>query len=605
VALFGNNEAVGIAFQGKDQVSPVVRGIRSTMDQFKRDAQTGFGLGAGISVFNLATDALRGVIDFMGDSVTAASDLAESQSKVNVVFADGADDVHEWAETAATSMGMARREALEAAGTFGNFIQALGNSREEAQDMSLSLVELAADLASFNNTDISEVILALRSGLAGEAEPMRRLGVSISATRVEANILAKGLARTKAEITDAMKVSERYAIIMEDTALAQGDFERTSDGLANQTKILNAQLSTSSEEIGQKLLPSMLKLVNLANQFVVPALGAVADSLGFVTGEQTGAMSRLEGRIEGLASEGNNAVAMAARLQKEMGAVSISTMRAGVTMDDLALETDEEADAAKEAAEAAKILNDAMSALANDGLAEVASGAKEAKRRIRDLLHGGDERKSVRQLRAELTRLERQKRRAANQGRVDAFAAIEQREGEIRAHLRQRGVVRGNMEKFKDAERQKQTSLGMTEGMLDAVKDAVNAIPNKATVNVSAPGADAVIADFQTILGIYGQLPTSVPNPAAGWPKGGGNAGRQRGERAHGGEVGSRGTYLVGERGPELLHMGAGSGRITPNHRMGGGGGNVYLDGQLVGRVLDERMGRQFGMTAAGGFYRS
>jgi hypothetical protein len=259
------------------------------------------------------------------------------------------------------------------------------------------------------------------------------------------------------------------------------------------------------------------------------------------------------------------------------------------------------AKSAEELEEEAKALNDAMQSLADDGLREVAQGAKEAKRRIRDLLHGGDERKSVRQLRAELRQLERQKRRAANQGRVDAFAAIEQREGEIQAHLRQRGVVRTNMEKFKDAERAKQTQLGMTEGMLNAVTTAVNAIPTKKNVTIDVIGEEQVAAAARMV----GNLVAMSGNVVSVFLQGIGTKKPPKppGE-AHGGEVGSGRTYLVGERGPELLTMGSGSGRITPNHRMGGGGGNVYLDGRKVGFILDEELGRRYGMAGAAGSYR-
>jgi hypothetical protein len=215
----------------------------------------GVGLGVGFGAFDLVTSGIGAVVSGIDDAIDAASDLAESQSKVDQVFTASADTINAWADESARSFGLSKQAALEAAGTFGNFIQALGNTEDEASSMSRTLVELAADLASFNNQSIDEVLIALRSGLAGEAEPMRRLGVSISATRVEANILAKGIARSKAEITDAMKVAERYAIILEDTTKAQGDFDRTASGAANQARILDAEMADISARLGTKLIP--------------------------------------------------------------------------------------------------------------------------------------------------------------------------------------------------------------------------------------------------------------------------------------------------------------------------------------------------------------
>ena len=164
---FGSNTAVGIAFQGKDELSPVVRGIRNSMDGFKKDAATGFGLGAGISVFNAAKSAIGGVVDFMGDAVNAASSMSETQAKVGQVYKTTGGQVLEWGKNAATAMGLSTQKALEAHATFGNFTQALGATEQQSMEMSGSLVQLAADLASFNNMDAEEVLVNLRSGMAG------------------------------------------------------------------------------------------------------------------------------------------------------------------------------------------------------------------------------------------------------------------------------------------------------------------------------------------------------------------------------------------------------------------------------------------------------
>lgn len=563
---------VNVVVGAKDEATKVVKGIRGQFETFKKDAITGFGLGAGINVFNLGMQAFQRFGDVVGDTIQAASDLAESQSKVNVVFAEGADEVHDWAEEAATSMGMARREALEAAGTFGNFIQALGNSRDEAQDMSLQLVQLAADLGSFNNTDISEVILALRSGLAGEAEPMRRLGVSISATRVEANILAKGLAKTKAEITDAMKVSERYAIIMEDTALAQGDFERTSDGLANQTKILNAQLSTASEEVGQKLLPAMLKLVNLANQYVVPALDAVADSLGLITGESEHTLTAtdiLEQKTREWALANNNAVASAAILADEMGAVYTGAAKAAVTMDDLAVTTDATADEQKDLARALELVAGGFQGLRQD--------ARETERMWRRMAADGDRnKKRIRELREEVDRWGRRYKRAVRENDSEAAAFASAQQARSQQELTDRGAVRDSIN----------TERRALENLMDTPDD-------KTTLTIDVVGEESIAAAARTISNLAAMSGNVISVFLQGIS----------GKRASGGPVSAGKTYLVGEKGPELLHMGSQSGRMTPTNRMGGGG-DVYLDGHWVGKLLDERMGRQYARTASPGSYR-
>jgi hypothetical protein len=196
-------------------------------------------------------------------SVNAASDLNEAASKVDVVFGESAASVAAFAETTTEAFGISERAALEAAGTLGNLVVSMGGSQEAAAEMSTELVGLAGDLASFNNMETADVLEKLRSGLVGEVEPLRALGVSFDAATVEAEALTIALAAGREEITEADKVMARYNLILDQTGTAQGDFARTSDGLANQTRIAQAQLEDSAATIGQSLLPVATEAVGI------------------------------------------------------------------------------------------------------------------------------------------------------------------------------------------------------------------------------------------------------------------------------------------------------------------------------------------------------
>lgn len=212
--------------------------------------------------------------------LSSASDMNESLSKVGVVFGSSAGDIETFANSAATNLGITKQAALEAAGTFGNLFLALGLGQEPAAEMSENILTLSADLASFNNMDPTEVLEKLRSGLVGEAEPLRSLGVNINAATVEAKAMELGLAGANGELSEAAKVQARYALILEQTTTAQGDFARTANGNANQLRILKAQLGDLSAELGAVLLPIAVKLGAVMIEHVVPALKTVA---GFVT----------------------------------------------------------------------------------------------------------------------------------------------------------------------------------------------------------------------------------------------------------------------------------------------------------------------------------
>lgn len=201
-------------------------------------------------------------------AVNAASDLEETKNKVSVVFGTMSADVLKWSETSATALGQSRQQALDAAGTYGNLFLALGLGQEPAADMSMSLVQLASDLASFNNANPADVLEALQSGLIGQSEPMRKFGVNLTEAAVQAKAMQMGLADADGELTEAAKVQARYALILEQTTTAQGDFARTADGLANSTRIAKAQLSDAAAQLGLQLLPYVLQAVQWFGKLV-------------------------------------------------------------------------------------------------------------------------------------------------------------------------------------------------------------------------------------------------------------------------------------------------------------------------------------------------
>ena len=218
--------------------------------------------------------------------VDAASNLNESMGKVNVVFGDSAKQVQDFAKKSAAGLGISQQKALEAAGTYGNLTKAFGLTNQQATDMSINMVTLAADLASFNNTSVDDALLALRSGLSGETEPLKKFGIALNDTRLKEEALRMGLIETTSgTLPIAIKTQAAYALIMKDSALAQGDFERTSDGVANKQRIISAQFADVSAQIGTALLPAFQSILGVVGDKVLPLLA------GFGTAMQTGGFS--------------------------------------------------------------------------------------------------------------------------------------------------------------------------------------------------------------------------------------------------------------------------------------------------------------------------
>lgn len=218
---------------------------------------------------------------FMATTIGPASDLNETITKNEVVFGKAADQILAWGENSATALGMSQQAALSATGTFGNLFRTVGLDADASADMSMSLVGLAADLASFNNMDPTEVLTKLQSGLVGETMPLRSLGINLNEAGIRARAVEMGLASMTGEMSSAARTQAAYALIMEQSALAQGDFARTSGGLANQQRILAAQVANLKAKLGTALLPVLTKLMDivtkgLADKRVAQALDGLA-----------------------------------------------------------------------------------------------------------------------------------------------------------------------------------------------------------------------------------------------------------------------------------------------------------------------------------------
>lgn len=193
--------------------------------------------------------------------VDAASDLNETIAKTREVFGGATDSVLNFSRSSASSLGLAQTAALDFASSFGLILQAGGKTERQSADMSMVLSKLSGDLASFFNTDVETAAQKIKSGLVGEAEPLRAFGVLLSETAVKSKALSMGFKEVGGQLPETAKVQARYALILEQTAKAQGDFNRTSSGFANQTRILKADVANLAADLGKTLLPIAQELV--------------------------------------------------------------------------------------------------------------------------------------------------------------------------------------------------------------------------------------------------------------------------------------------------------------------------------------------------------
>jgi hypothetical protein len=213
-------------------------------------------------------------------AIQAASDLQENTSKIEVIFGDAGRAVTDFAKTAARDIGQSQNQVLAAAGTFGTFGKAAGLAGDQLATFTNDFITLSADLASFNNATPDEAINAIGAALRGEAEPLRRFGVLLNDATLKSAALELGIYSGSGALTAQQKILAAQKVIYEQTGDAQGDFERTSDGLANQQRILSAQFENVKTKIGELLIPAFSALVKFLNDEVLPAVDRVITAFG-------------------------------------------------------------------------------------------------------------------------------------------------------------------------------------------------------------------------------------------------------------------------------------------------------------------------------------
>jgi hypothetical protein len=208
----------------------------------------------------LATIGTAGVITGIRAVADAGWALQEQLSGSTVVFGEFATEAQQFASNA-PAFGLAADEALRAANNFGLMAQSAGLAQGAATEFATTITARAADIASLRDLDLNETILALQSGLAGETEPLRRLGSFLNEARVQAEAFRLGLADATGEVDDAAKIQARYSLILQDTAIAQGDFARTSESLTNSQRVLRAEFRDMIAQIGIDLAPAFAEAV--------------------------------------------------------------------------------------------------------------------------------------------------------------------------------------------------------------------------------------------------------------------------------------------------------------------------------------------------------
>lgn len=204
------------------------------------------------------------LLDLGIESINLASDLEEVQNVVDVTFGEkGAAEIEKWSKTAASNFGLTELQAKRYSSTIGAMMKSSGMAEEDITELSMSIAGLAADMASFYNLDFDEAFLKIQSGLSGETEPLKRLGINMSYDNLADFVVAQeNFTKPFGKMTQAEQTLTRYQYLMQATADAQGDFVRTSDSYANSQRRITTAVDSLKAMLGEALLPIASEVSN-------------------------------------------------------------------------------------------------------------------------------------------------------------------------------------------------------------------------------------------------------------------------------------------------------------------------------------------------------
>lgn len=267
-----------------DGVAKGTKKIKGTLEDLGKDSQSaGEKISGGLSdsFKKLGTVlAAAGIVDKLVDvgkqSFQLGSDLQEVQNVVDVTFSTMSDRVDEFAKAASASAGLSETMAKKYVGTFGAMADSFGFAEAEAYEMSTALTQLTGDVASFYNISQDEAYTKLKSVFTGETESLKELGVVMTQTALDAYAMANGFGKVTADMTEQEKVALRYQFVMEQLSGASGDFARTQESWANQTRVLQLQWESLLAVLGSGLIQAVTPIVQFINEDILPALTDLA-----------------------------------------------------------------------------------------------------------------------------------------------------------------------------------------------------------------------------------------------------------------------------------------------------------------------------------------
>lgn len=258
---------------GVENAKTKMQGLKTDMGGIQTEAEktggvldTAFGHALGDILSGITQAAIETAFTFAQEGVELASSMEEIQNVVEKTFGGKTTgQINAWAKTTKKAYGIGALSAKDYASTMGATLKGMGIGDDQLYAMSTALVGLAGDMASFRNLGTDEAFRKILSGMTGEMEPLKQLGIIMSETNLASHAMTMGITTDWAKLDSATKTQVRYNYLMQQTADMHGDFADNAGSYANQMRVMQENIEQLKLSVGESLLPVMTELVGWFN----------------------------------------------------------------------------------------------------------------------------------------------------------------------------------------------------------------------------------------------------------------------------------------------------------------------------------------------------
>ena len=296
-------------------------GIENSLKSIGKAAIAAFSVGA--------------VVNFTKSCLELGSNLSEVQNVVDVTFGNLNSEVDKFAQNAIEQFGLGQTVTKKYVGTFGAMAKAFDFNNQAALEMSETLTGLVGDVASFYNLSSDEAFTKLKSVFTGETETLKDLGIVMTQAALDQYAMANGFGKTTSAMTEQEKTALRYQFVLDKLSLAQGDFARTSDSWANQTRVLSLRFDELKATLGQGFINLFTPIVQGIN-WVLSKLQVLADAFKSFTEFITGKKSDSSGGVGSIATDLTDVTNSADTASNAVSGIGSSAKKAAKDMKSLA-----------------------------------------------------------------------------------------------------------------------------------------------------------------------------------------------------------------------------------------------------------------------------